>query len=100
PESSGADGVALASGDSRGGSSGVLDGSGVALLPGSFEDAGGKVVTPDVEGGGGRELSKSGGKIGAEFPGGALSAALFVFSCSALFFFSASFFSASFSCNG
>ena len=77
----------------------VEDWRALALLPGSFEDAGGKVVTPDVEGGGGREPSKSRGKMGAEFEGGALSVALFVFSCSALFFFSASFFSASFSCN-
>jgi len=76
-------------------SSGVLDRAGVALLAGSLEDAGGKVVSSDVEGGGGSALSKSGGNIGAEFGPGALCPALFAFSCSAAFFFSASA-----SCNG
>jgi len=45
----------------------VLDGSGVALLAGSLEDAEPKVVSSDVEGGGGSELSNRGGNIGAEF---------------------------------
>ena len=78
----------------------MLDGAGVALLAGSLEDAGGKVVSSDVEAGGGNALSKSGGKIVAEFGAGELCPALFAFSCAAPFFFSASFFSASTSCNG
>ena len=87
--------VALASGDS----SGVLDGSGVALA-GSVEEEAGAVVPLDVEDGGGSALSKSGGKMGAESGASELPAAPFVFSWSAAFFFSASFFSASFSCKG
>src|SRR5260370_5890622 len=92
PESSGREGVAL--------SRDVLDGSGVALLAGSLEDAGAKVVAGDVEGGGGNALSKSGGNIVAEFIACELCPSLVAFSCAAPFFFSASFFSASTSCNG
>ena len=57
----------------------MLDDFGVSLLPGSVEDAGGAVVSPHVEGGGGSELSKSGGKMDPEFGAGVLSGALFVF---------------------
>ncbi len=91
-ESSDGEGVALASGDS----SGVLDGSGLALLLGSDEEDSDVVVSDDVEGGGGNALSKSGGKIGAEFGAGASEAAPVGFSLSAVAFF----FSASFSCKG
>jgi len=58
----------------------VLGGSGVALLSASVEDAAGAGVPLDVEDGGGSELSKSGGKMGAESGASGLPAALFVFS--------------------
>ena len=85
PESSGEAGAALGSADSAG----VLEGSGVASLAGAEDEPGGRRLD-GPEGGGGRDVSTSGGKIGAEFGAGALWPGSLVFGCSAVFFFSAS----------